>query len=85
MSRGNLSRGNAGADLRNGSRAACRLRVGAGFLARRNLRIGRGDGRTALRLGIAGVVCARLAWVFGIHHVRDRLVVISILPRDINV
>ena len=44
--------------------------VGAAFLARRNVRLGRSDGRAALWLGGIQVACGRLAWVFGAHHVR---------------
>ena len=45
--------------------------VGAGFLARRNMRLGRSDRRAARALFIAQIVFSRLAWILGNHHVRD--------------
>jgi len=39
------------------------------LLARRNIRLGRGDIRSATRIGTAGAVCCFLAWLIGGHHV----------------
>jgi len=44
------------------------LLVGA-ILARRNLRLGRGDRRGASRLAAFVFVCATVEWLFGAHHV----------------
>jgi serine/threonine-protein kinase len=43
--------------------------VGGGLMARRNVRLGRGDRKGAVRLGL--IVCGSqfLAWVFAAHHV----------------
>ena len=43
--------------------------AGGGLVARRNLRLGRGDRKGALRLGGIVCVCRFLAWVFAAHHV----------------
>ena len=47
------------------------LLVGGGVLARRNLRLGRGDRGGAFRLAFAMVVLGMAAWVVGAHHVAD--------------
>jgi hypothetical protein len=41
------------------------------FVARRNLRLGRGDRRGAFRVAGFGLATSLLAWLFGIHHVPD--------------
>ena len=43
--------------------------IGAVLLARRNLRMGRGDKRGAARLAYFSSVLLAVAWVFGEHHV----------------
>ncbi len=43
--------------------------LGAVLLARRNLRMGRGDKRGAVRLAYFSCVLSGVAWVFGEHHV----------------
>jgi serine/threonine-protein kinase len=48
----------------------------AGFLARRNIRLGRSDRRTAIRLAVLYVILCRLAWLVGVRHVHD--------PAEIN-
>lgn len=45
------------------------LVVGGALLARRNLRLGRGDRRGAMRLAAFLFVCFMLSWVIGIKHV----------------
>jgi hypothetical protein len=40
-------------------------------LARRNLRLGRGDRRGAFRLAATLILCAMVGWVFQTHHVAD--------------
>jgi eukaryotic-like serine/threonine-protein kinase len=42
--------------------------VGGGLLARRNLRLGRGDSKGALRLGVAALVLRLAAWLCAAHH-----------------
>jgi serine/threonine-protein kinase len=43
--------------------------VGGALMARRNVRLGRGDRRGAVLLGSIVCGCSLLAWVFGAHHV----------------
>ncbi len=43
--------------------------VSSAILARRNLRLGRGDRRGAARLAAFGFAASAVAWVFGAHHV----------------
>src|SRR5208337_2618623 len=45
--------------------------VGAVFLARRNLRLGRGDRRGAFRLAVFVLVILALAWGIEAHHLPD--------------
>jgi serine/threonine-protein kinase len=42
---------------------------GALFLARRNLRLGRGDRRGAARLAVLSLIAGAGAWILGAHHV----------------
>jgi hypothetical protein len=42
---------------------------GAAFFARRNLRMGRGDRKGAMRLALASACLIGLSWIFGAHHV----------------
>jgi hypothetical protein len=42
---------------------------GALFFARRDLRLGRGDRRSATRLGISAMSLLTIGWVLGAHHV----------------
>jgi serine/threonine-protein kinase len=43
--------------------------IGAAFVARRNLRLGRGDRKGAFRLALYMLCTWMLAWLFGTHHV----------------
>jgi serine/threonine-protein kinase len=43
--------------------------AGGGLMARHNVRLGRGDRKRAVRLGLIVCGCRFLAWVFGAHHV----------------
>jgi len=45
--------------------------AGACFFARRNLRLGRGDRRGALRISLYFLACCLLLWVLMFHHVSD--------------
>jgi hypothetical protein len=45
------------------------LLVATAMLARRNLRLGRGDRRGAFRLASFVFACLSVAWLFGAHHV----------------
>jgi hypothetical protein len=45
------------------------LVVGAALLARRNLRMGRGDKRGATRLACLFIILNAAEWIFGEHHV----------------
>jgi hypothetical protein len=45
--------------------------VGAAFLARRNVRLGRGDRRGAIRLAIYFAIVATVEWVLSADHARD--------------
>jgi serine/threonine-protein kinase len=45
--------------------------IGAALLARRNLRLGRGDRRGAFRLALYMFALVMLHWLFGAHHVPD--------------
>ena len=47
------------------------LLTGSAILARRNLRLGRGDRRGAARLATVVFVAGAVAWLFGTHHVPD--------------
>jgi len=47
------------------------LSVGAVLLARRNLRLGRGDKRGAFRLALFVFAVSCIAWLFGASHVAD--------------
>ena len=47
------------------------LLVGGGMLARRNLRLGRGDRRGAFRLAVFVFAVWAMAWLCGTHHVPD--------------
>jgi hypothetical protein len=49
------------------------LLFGALVLARRNMRLGRGDRRGAFRLAAFLLVLSMLAWLLGAHHVADLL------------
>ncbi len=46
--------------------------IGGVFLARRNLRLGRGDRRGAFRLAVFVLVAELLAWAFSAHHLPAR-------------
>ena len=46
--------------------------VGVAMLARRNLRLDRGDRRGALRLAVFIFGACAVGWLFGAHHVADR-------------
>ncbi len=45
------------------------LLISGGLLARRNLRVGRGNRPGALRVSVAMFACLLLAWLVGSHHV----------------
>jgi hypothetical protein len=47
------------------------LMLGGAFFARRNLRLGRGDRRTATRLAYLVFILFAVAWIVGEHHVPD--------------
>ncbi len=47
------------------------LIASASFFARRNLRLGRGDGLGALRISLFVLACNLLGWVLMSHHVSD--------------
>jgi serine/threonine-protein kinase len=49
------------------------LFLGGAWLARSNLRAGRGDRRGGTRLAGAVIVCLVVGWVFGAHHVSPNL------------
>ena len=42
--------------------------IAAIFMARTNLRLGRGDRQGALKLGIVAVAISVIGWIFGSHH-----------------
>jgi serine/threonine-protein kinase len=46
--------------------------AGGAFVARRNVRLGRGDRKGATRLATFVLVCAVLAWLFQAHHVSSQ-------------
>src|SRR2546425_5726982 len=48
------------------------LIAGTSFFARRNLRLGRGDRRGALRISLYVLACYVLGWVLMFHHVSDQ-------------
>lgn len=54
--------------------------VGGGLLARRNLRLGRGDRRGAFRLALAVFVVSILGWLFGANHVPTSTPINGIVP-----
>jgi hypothetical protein len=45
--------------------------IGSALVARRNLRLGRGDRQGAFRLALFVFAAWTVAWVFGAHHVSD--------------
>ena len=53
--------------------------VGAGFLAMRNIRDGRGDRRGAIRLGLYMTAVLLALWICNVHLVADVLVIVTFL------
>jgi serine/threonine-protein kinase len=51
--------------------------LGAGFMAWRNIRLGRGDRRTALRLALY-LGCVRLLWILGAHNLASGTLVAAL-------
>jgi serine/threonine-protein kinase len=57
------------------------LTATGGVLARRNIRLGRGDRRGAFRLALALTVLGTAGWVLSAHHVADPGLEISLIAR----
>jgi hypothetical protein len=57
------------------------LMVAAGFMARRNIVLGRGDRKGAFRVALVLFVLGVAAWIFGAHHVADSNAQMNLLAR----